>query len=341
MDVLYIPQLDEDDGTGEWGSTSRYKIVSRVPSEGVVSLLDKAVTRIEIATADDLRVVIPPLVKGAVRDFFARLIITSDEIPEITFAAPTGETISFEDTDEDILTCEIGVNIFAFTETDEGVFIVNRKRIDIDQELSFDANGGDCSTVRKTFKLGAKYGTLPTATRTGYVFQGWFTDLEDGVIVTSNDVCKTSVTKLYAQWALYVDPYVDAICPAKNLTFFSSGNAVWFVDLEKFVSSPGSVRSGNIGDSQASSLTTTVNGPGTLSFKWKVSSEEDYDKLQLIIDGTTIVSDFSGNRDWTSYTRSITGAGAHTIEWKYMKDGSCSEGSDCGWVDDVVWTPAT
>ena len=33
------------------------------------------------------------------------------------------------------------------------------------------------------------------------------------------------------------------------------------------------------------------------------------------------------------------GEGTHTVEWRYEKDVSVSSGSDCGWVDDVVWTP--
>ena len=31
--------------------------------------------------------------------------------------------------------------------------------------------------------------------------------------------------------------------------------------------------------------------------------------------------------------------GSHTVEWRYDKDGSVSDGDDCGWIDDVVWAP--
>ncbi|MBN1362385.1 MAG: RHS repeat-associated core domain-containing protein, partial [Sedimentisphaerales bacterium] len=37
----------------------------------------------------------------------------------------------------------------------------------------------------------------------------------------------------------------------------------------------------------------------------------------------------------------ITGAGAHTLRWRYVKDGSVSEGDDCGWVDYLQWTGET
>ena len=139
MDVLYIPQLDEagagGEGDGEAGVAARYRILKRVPEDGVVMLTDRAVTKVDIAAdGGSLKLVVPPEAKGTARDFFVRLVITADEIPEVIFAAPTGEAISFEDVDDDVFKCETGVNVFAFTETDAGIFIVNRKQIDIDQK---------------------------------------------------------------------------------------------------------------------------------------------------------------------------------------------------------------
>ena len=338
MDVLYIPQLDEGEA-GESPTAGRYRLLKRVPEGGVVALTDRAVTRIEVTAVDPLKLTVPPLVKGAVRDFFVRLVITADEIPEVTFAAPAGETISFEDVDEDVFKCEVGVNVFAFTETDQGIFIVNRKQIDIDQEVEFDPCGGELDKTKYTFKLGATYSTLPKPTMAGHTFLGWFTESEGGVEVTAGDRCKTGVTKLYAQWEVYVDPFVDYICPAKNLTFFSEDVIPWRIDTSTYATSPGAARSGAISDSGRTSLTTAVQGKGTLSFKWKVSSEQSYDKLHFIADGTE-VTNISGTVGWTTYTRTFTTDGSHTIEWKYDKDGSVSSGSDCGWIDDVVWTPA-
>lgn len=41
--------------------------------------------------------------------------------------------------------------------------------------LTYNANGGNCSESSKTIVCGGTYGTLPTATRTGYSFVGWNT----------------------------------------------------------------------------------------------------------------------------------------------------------------------
>ena len=60
MDVLYIPQLDEigtggggdsggEGGGGSGGTVARYRILRRVPEDGVVVLTDRAVTRVDIA----------------------------------------------------------------------------------------------------------------------------------------------------------------------------------------------------------------------------------------------------------------------------------------------------
>ena len=337
MDVLYIPQLDEGDA-GESPTAGRYRLLKRVPEEGCVALTDRAVTRIEVTATDPLKLTVPPLVKGAMRDFFVRLVITADEIPEVTFAAPAGETISFEDVDEDVFKCEIGVNVFAFSETDQGIFIVNRKMIDIDMEVEFDPCGGELDKTKYTFKLGASYSSLPKPTMAGHTFLGWFTAADEGVEVKASDRCKTGVTKVYAHWEVYVDPFVDAICPAKNLTFFSETAVPWRIDTANYSSAPGSARSGTIGDNGTTTLKTTVQGKGTLSFKWKTSSEQNYDKLNLYVDGSLVTS-ISGSLGWATYTRTITAEGSHTVEWRYTKDGSVSSGSDCGWVDDVVWTP--
>ena len=343
MDVLYIPQLDEigtggegeGGGSGSGGGTvARYRILRRVPEDGTVVLTDRTVTRVDIATdGGSLRLVVPPEAKGTARDFFVRLVITADEIPEVTFAAPSGETISFEDVDDDVFKCETGVNVFAFTETDGGIFIVNRKQIDIDQEVEFDPCGGTLDETKHTFKLGAQYSTLPKPTMAGYTFVGWFTAAEDGVKVEATDRCKTGVTNLYAHWEAYVDPFVDAICAARNLTFFSEGESPWTVDGD------GAARSGAIGDNGATTLTTTVQGKGTLAFRWRTSSEGEYDWLRLRIDGDEVAR-ISGWSEWEDFSHVIDTQGSHTVEWRYDKDGSVSDGEDCGWIDDVVWTPA-
>ena len=124
------------------------------------------------------------------------------------------------------------------------------------------------------------------------------------------------------------------------LAFGTDGNASWFVQSDEFHSGRSAARSGAVGDGEASRLTTEVSGEGTLSFWWKVSSEQGYDKLAVSVDGTESAN-ISGERGWVQKTISVTGNGTHTVVWTYRKDSSVSNGFDCGWVDEVAWTSAT
>ena len=54
------------------------------------------------------------------------------------------------------------------------------------------------------------------------------------------------------------------------------------------------------------------------------------------MDGEEIAS-ISGDREWEVSSQGIAGGGRHTVEWRYEKDGSVSDGEDCGWLRDVAW----
>ena len=85
MDILYIPQLDEAGGEERGTGTSRYRLLRRMPETNRVLITDQSVTRVEVTTTDPLILVLPPQVKGSVRDFFVRIVITADEVPEISW----------------------------------------------------------------------------------------------------------------------------------------------------------------------------------------------------------------------------------------------------------------
>ena len=97
-------------------------------------------------------------------------------------------------------------------------------------------------------------------------------------------------------------------------------------------------RSGAIGDNQTSSLDTTVTGPATLSFWWKVDSELNFDFLTVTVDGAAPFPGISGNVDWQQKTLALP-AGAHTIHWAYTKDGSVSAGQNAAWLDQMTIAP--
>ena len=84
-------------------------------------------------------------------------------------------------------------------------------------------------------------------------------------------------------------------------------------------------------------LTVDVPAAGDMTFYYKVSSEQNYDKLFFYMDNQQ-KGVWSGNIDWTQFTQPVT-PGSHTFKWSYTKDTSVSSGSDCAWVDDIVFPP--
>lgn len=75
-------------------------------------------------------------------------------------------------------------------------------------QVWLDACGGSCDRATKSVTYADTFGTLPTPTRAGYTFTGWYTKKTGGTMVTSSTVVNTStfnftanMSYLYAQWS--------------------------------------------------------------------------------------------------------------------------------------------
>lgn len=119
-----------------------------------------------------------------------------------------------------------------------------------------------------------------------------------------------------------------------SLSVTNSGALPWFPQATVTHDGLGAAQSGAITNSQTSGMQTTVTGPGTFSFWWKVSSESGYDFLTFYLDGASQTA-ISGEVDWQQKSYTVT-SGIHTLKWVYSKDSSGSNGSDCGWVDQLT-----
>ena len=76
---------------------------------------------------------------------------------------------------------------------------------DTPSTITFDANGGTCATTSMQVGEGGKLASLPKATKAGEVFDGWYTEKQDGSRVTTETVF-TADTTLYAHWVLGIEP---------------------------------------------------------------------------------------------------------------------------------------
>lgn len=77
-----------------------------------------------------------------------------------------------------------------------------------------------------------------------------------------------------------------------------------------------------------------------LSFDWKVSSEEGYDLMYVLLDNRPVDA-ITGEADWESKSYDLTGDREHSLAFCYIKDHSVGEGEDKGYVRDVAFAPAS
>ena len=74
--------------------------------------------------------------------------------------------------------------------------------------ITFDADGGSVSPKSITVNKDEKIGTLPTPTKDGYTFVGWYTS--SGAKFTSNTIISSNGT-VYAHWTEIVDDTDDGV----------------------------------------------------------------------------------------------------------------------------------
>jgi hypothetical protein len=82
-------------------------------------------------------------------------------------------------------------------------------------------------------------------------------------------------------------------------------------------------------------LRTAVTGPGTLTYRWKVSSQTNADILSFLLDGGTNAQ-ISGEVGWLQRTNYLT-SGSHNLQWVYTKDATGASGQDAAWLDQVIY----
>ena len=172
--------------------------------------------------------------------------------------------------------------------------------------------------------------TLTATGDTNSIFTGW-----SGGGCSGTGTCVVNLTDNTSVTATFATTTLGEALNIPGINVTTSGNANWFPETASSHDGSSAAQSGDISDNQTSSIQFTVTGPGTLSFWWKVSSEFNWDFLKFYIDGVSQNSGISGNVDWTQVSGINIPSGSHTLRWTYSKDGSVSNGSDAGWVDEI------
>ena len=93
-----------------------------------------------------------------------------------------------------------------------------------DYNLYFDANGGSTDTLSMIILYDEAYGTLPSASRVGYTFNGWYTASTGGTRILSTDnVNIAEDDTLYAQWTAIPYSIATSLSPAEGTITTSIG----------------------------------------------------------------------------------------------------------------------
>jgi uncharacterized repeat protein (TIGR03803 family) len=132
-----------------------------------------------------------------------------------------------------------------------------------------------------------------------------------------------------------------------NLPWATMGDAAWFTETtDTYNGAPYAAQSGSVTNSQSSTLSVTVTGPGTLTFFWSSIANDpnqgfDY---EFDIDGND-ADDIYGDNSWAQEFDPNTGfpyaipAGQHTLSWTVTANGD-TDPTQAGYLDDVMYVPA-
>ena len=99
------------------------------------------------------------------------------------------------------------------------------------------------------------------------------------------------------------------------------------------------LKSENKGKSSSSAvLTLAAQQAGQLSFSYKVSTEANYDKFNVTVNGNLLVKDASGVVDWTTVSTVV--AVGDKVLFTYSKDSSGDRNDDTVWLKGFSLAPA-
>ena len=198
--------------------------------------------------------------------------------------------------------------------------------------VTFSANGGSVSTETKTVSYGATYGTLPTPTRSGYTFEGWYTAAEGGSNVSSlTKVTQTGAHTLYAHWKLTLaitsNPSNVTVTEGQTATFkvTASGATSYQWQYQK----PGETAWNNVqknGTSATYSFTTEARHNGfLLRCKASNASASVYStSAALTVNTKPVITSQPASVTagvGSKVTFKVTATGATSYHWQYQKPG--------------------
>ena len=181
----------------------------------------------------------------------------------------------------------------------------------------------------------------------GYPFPEGLTLSTGGLISGTPTKCDTYQLDLLAMdasgWESWVSLTLQVVAPsfavlgASDLEWTTDGDRAWRVVPAVDDTTLGYAQSGDIDVGEESLLETTITGPGTLTFEWKVSCNRRGHSYSVLVDDESFAT-IKGEVDWTAMEVPI-GDGEHTVTWIYSKGSTPTAGDDAASLRNVRWIP--
>ena len=154
----------------------------------------------------------------------------------------------------------------------------------------------------------------------------------------AGNFCVTEET-LFATVGLLIEDFESNTF--NSFEWNQGGNSGWIISNDAPYEGQYSAKSGAITDEQSSTLwlSMIMASVDDISFWMKVSSESTYDFMRFYVDDVKI-AEWSGELAWEQQIIEVS-EGNHILRWSYEKDYSVAEGSDCAWIDKIVFPTTT
>jgi uncharacterized repeat protein (TIGR02543 family) len=164
----------------------------------------------------------------------------------------------------------------------------------IQYTVTYNANGGSVSPASATVNYGSSV-TLPTPTRSGYTFNGWYTASSGGTLVGSAGASYTpsSTITIYAQWTL--TPVIPTVTIAANSGITSTAGTINWTST-------------NQSSFSVSGTFSATGTTGTSVSKTGLSPSTTYT-------GVITVTSSTGHTATANYSLTTSAAPTYTVTW--------------------------
>ncbi len=151
-------------------------------------------------------------------------------------------------------------------------------------KVTFDYQGGEESTASKYVTYGTKYDVLPTTTRRGYTFAGWFTKADGGTEVTADTIYEVDGdSTLYAHWT--ANKYTVTAKAGANGSITNSGAKEYDYDSKvTFTATPAD------GYKVSKWIVNGVDKPAADTYEYKVTDADNQTvEVQFVEQDKTVI----------------------------------------------------